>query len=208
MQAEHPTSEIPQRIGVDIDGVLSNFVSPFCELIQQMFGHEVSTEPTHWNWYRDYGVTDVEDKQLWQWITHNPDWWGGIPALPYARMGIAHLRESGCEIYFITNRPGFGAKTVTENWLRHHGFPDPTVLVASDKAPIIRALKIDAFIDDKPETCVDVANKTSARVFMPDRSYNQNQDGWPESMGAITRVAELVDALAILWGRGTDAAAA
>ena len=108
-----PPPAPPERIGVDIDGVLANFTYPVAELASSMFNLTVSGHATHWNWMRDYGVVDDKEAQLWQFIADNPEWWGTLPALEYARMGIAYLRESGVEVYFITSRPGFGAKVIT-----------------------------------------------------------------------------------------------
>lgn len=206
MDANLPTSEQetaappppppPQRLGVDLDGVLVDFTSPVAALASEMFGLEVSGHATHWNWMRDFGVVEEKETTLWQWIADNPEWWGTLPALPYARMALAYLRESGADVYFITSRPGAGTKSVAENWLRFHGYPDPTVLIASHKAPIVSALAIEAFIDDKPETCVDVATTTAAAVYMPDRPWNQGE------FEGVTRVDTIVHALDLVgFGR-------
>lgn len=192
----------PERIGVDIDGVLADFTYPVAELASQMFNLEVSGHATHWNWMRDFGVTGDKERELWGWIKEHPEWWGTLPALPGARMAIAYLRESSAEVYFITSKPSFGCKLVVENWLRHHGYPDPTVLIAEDKAPIVKALKIQMFVDDRPETCVDVVAKTESRVFMPNRPWNQGE------FPGVTRVEGLVTALEIMCdvGQREDAA--
>ena len=72
------------------------------------------------------------------------------------------------------------------------------MLIATDKAPIINALRLDAFIDDRPENCVDVVAHTSARVMMPDRPWNQGE------FEGVERTHNLIEALEILgFGRAS-----
>lgn len=186
-----PTPPMPERLAIDLDGVLVNFTEPLAVLASSMFNLNVSSHATHWDWIRDYGVMPDQETALWQWIMQNPEWWGFLPPLEYARMGLAYLRESGADVYFITARPGVGVKSVTENWLRFHGYPDPTVLIASNKAPIIDALKIDVFIDDRPENCSQVVAHTTAAVYMPTRPWNEAAG----EIAGVHRVATLIDAL-------------
>lgn len=182
MSANLPTSR-PQRLGVDIDGVLADFTYPVAALASQMFGLQVSGYATHWNWMRDYGVVDERERELWAYLTSHPEWWQSLPTLPGAADALDRLcalHESGlADVYFITTRPGPGVKLATETWLREHGFDRATVCIAGDKGPIAAGLKLDFFIDDRPENCYSVAGMGASsrphdvqRIFIPERPWN------------------------------------
>lgn len=191
----------PRRLGIDIDGVLADFTYPVARLASELFGISVSGYATTWNWMQEYGVTGDREKELWEYLTSHPEWWGNLPLLQGADVPLRHLHTLNesmqADVYFITTRPGAGVKLATEVWLQSHGFLNPTVLIASKKGPIAEGLKLDFFIDDKPENCYDV-RPFVARTFLPIRPWNVDR-ATVRMLGDydITRVNELSDALSL-----------
>jgi hypothetical protein len=61
------------------------------------------------------------------------------------------------QLFFVSARlPGAGEPPDVQSakWLeKHYGLDHPCVILAKDKAAIIDALDIQAFIDDRAETC-------------------------------------------------------
>lgn len=172
------------RVGVDIDGVLANFVSGFADLIKRMTGKDVPHMADSWDWYRAHGVTAADEKELWAYIRAHPEFWVGLAPLRDAREGgfaaLERWHRNRSDIYFITSRPGVGAKTATEEWLEKVlSFP-PTVLLvggAVDKAKAADALNLTHFVDDRPENIVAVRTHVPrCRAALYTASYNEGEE--------------------------------
>lgn len=160
-----------------------------------------------WYWERAAGVQKPDEDAVWKVIL-NSTFWLDLAPLPGAEDTLQLLsarRYAGDQIYFITTRPGLKAKLLTEFWLRNWGFSNPTVLIAGNEAAkgkLARALKLDLFIDDKPENCEAVARAAdpSARVCLVDAPYNRQFDSQdlviervPSALVALT-IKETLDA--------------
>lgn len=174
------------RIGVDIDGVLADFNTPFIERVIQVTGKDLFPPrpfdiPT-WNYPEHYGYTTVETSLVWDSITSDPWFWGGLPAYDTTALDLEVLDRQVCkghDLYFITSRPGLAAKYQTERWLRNQynqlqSRPSMfTVLISSAKGLCAAALKLDYYIDDRSENITDVEHCTDATaVFLMDRPWN------------------------------------
>ncbi len=168
-------------IGLDIDGVLADFMSPFLRVLEQRSGNgpidpATITDPN----FSDYPFLSKEllsicieevsgDPTFWRELTPlpSPDQWRALDALS---------REE--RLVFVTHRyerGHYSIDQVTCDWLRAHGVSKPVVyFTQSQKSELIGQLKVDIFVDDRHENCRDVADNTSAVVLMPHRSYNQS----------------------------------
>lgn len=191
--------------GVDIDGILANFTDAYAELLTKASGVKFPKHspdwPKVWYWERETpGITKAIEQKVWNEIMTS-DFWAHLHALPGALETLNlldHLAFKGDDVYFITSRPGKRAKYLTEYWLRSHGMTTPTVLISpSDaaKGQLANALKLDVFIDDKPENCIEVrlARPSDCRVFLVDRPYNRNVH--PIFVEGIERVSSALQAL-------------
>lgn len=170
------------KIGVDIDGVLADFTKSFNALVRAEFGIELPYPAPTWQWHREGGVTKQQDNQLWN-IIKTTHFWATLVPMPGAIDAIARLDQlshDGHDVYFITSRPGKLAKFHTEWWLKAYGMNFPTVLVTSDKGPVVKGLGLDIFIDDKPENNLEVleavGRSPKVHVFLVDAPYNQWAD--------------------------------
>lgn len=153
------------KIGFDIDGVLADFVSGFAALVP-----EYKIDKSSWG----LGLTKTQENVGWRRVDANPEFWYNLDvlnALPV--IGSQH------EVFFITKRrhtPGqLPTSTSAANWLHDkQGVTFPTVLALSNKGEACRAIKIDSFIDDKPENCWDVLdNSPNTKVFLLDQPWNK-----------------------------------
>lgn len=203
-----------RKLGVDLDGVLANFTDAYAKLATERTGIQfpkMSADwPRSWYWDRDAGVSKEDEKAIWQEITEGNTFWYRLEPLPGAHDTIRCLEKlvrQGHDVYFITNRMGRQAKTQTEQWLYNLGMNYPTVLVASDKLPIIKSLGIDFYIDDKPETVHEIAeanldqmiaggHPVVGKLYMKDMAYNRQYTELP-----FFRVNSLEEALKMegLW---------
>ncbi len=175
------------KLGIDIDGCLANFAEKYAHLIIEVteknhfpVGWRVSEDfPPCWDFDTAAGYTNKELAKVWDVIKRSTTFWEKLLPLDGAPETIKQfnrLAKAGYDIYFLTNRIGTKVKMQTEKWLYHCGLDYPTVLLAADKEPLIRALGIEAFIDDKPDTIMDLVqavtkNREDAKVGKAKEEY-------------------------------------
>lgn len=172
-------------VGVDIDGVLANFIEAYSARLAQAHGSDLippGEQPTQWFFAEEYGYSEAEDEQAWGTILADPQFWEGLRAYPDTERFLGSLRPGlrasalteDDEVYFLTVRPGLVSKAQTERWLRAHGFPEPTVLIArGDKGSLARGLELTHFLDDRPANCFSVRDGSpKTQVTMLAKPYN------------------------------------
>lgn len=175
--------------GVDIDGVLANFVKGFAALGEEFKG-------THYEWDLDLsswglGLTKPQELAGWAKVTADPGFWLNLEVLnrfPQERLGPEDV------VYFITKRkktPGRSTAQDAARWLREkQGIELPTVLALDNKGETCRALKVDIFVDDKPENCWDVMQESpKTHVVLMDQPWNQ----WDTKVPRVYTLEEFFD---------------
>lgn len=180
------------KIGVDIDGVLTIFenykwayqeyydlfkikgrglVSPF-DYAYNLYDWDKEQKEVFWRDYQKYVIEDIAMQPLANYI-------------------IKKLREDGHMIYLITNRRPKECHgkmiELTENWLKKNDISyDSLTNNVDNKLDACKSLKIDVYIEDKPENILSVASEIP--VFCLHASYNAECKGknitrvfsWPE----------------------------
>ena len=189
---------------LDIDGCLADFNKSYVSLLEEISGKElpkVGKEwPTKWDYALDH-VTPADERVAWEKITSNRgnfNFWFDL--LPYGdidkvRIKVNSLVENyGHDVYFVTSRPGMGAKQQTEAWLYTMGFAQPsTVIISHKKGLVAGGVEANLAIDDKPENLVDVIRSrgTACKCLLLDRPWNQGHE-----LGAlIGRVGSMEEGL-------------
>jgi hypothetical protein len=181
-----------RRLGIDLDGCLANFTDSYAKVITKHTGIHFPKAsdkwPTVWYWEREAGVTKEQEKQVWGEEILNPlkDFWFKLAPMEGAVEVVRRLNwlgRNGCDVYFLTHRMGDTAKTQTERWLYELGMNFPTVILAGDKAPIIKALGINIFVDDKWETINGLYTQAleeewkGINIWLKDTPYNREGRG-------------------------------
>lgn len=132
------------RVGVDVDGVLFDFVG---SLRWAWSGQEGPTDqypdPTSWEMWESWSMTEDE------WVKATNDsidrglfrsgW-----AYPGALAGVRKLHEAGHEVHLITARDQERGGVDTAEWLSHHNVPYDSLTFNADKT----CRKVEAFIED------------------------------------------------------------
>lgn len=175
-----------KRIGLDVDGVLAEFNTPFRELLGEQTGKvlppiEACCYPTEWAWHRAAGITAEEEAAAWRTITESRRWWRDLPPLEGASL-LRDLNQAvgEVEVYFITARPGRLAQYQTAAWLEQQHFMLPSVLIAptaDDKASVVKGLGLHGFLDDRPENVRAVVQQSPMTAgFLLDQPWNRDAD--------------------------------
>lgn len=115
-----------------------------------------SSFPDCWGWPTRYGYSKDDESRAWAEVRHSGLFWKSLFPLPNGYADLEHLNfmQKQHDIYFVTSRPGATAKRETEEWLRGHGYDNPTVVICDStlKAKFVEAVGIQMVIEDKPET--------------------------------------------------------
>jgi uncharacterized HAD superfamily protein len=167
-------------IGLDIDGVLADFISPFLRVLEARMGNgpidpESITDP---NFMNHPLITMEIISECIAKVSDDPKFWEALEPLPSAEQWQA-LDRLSCKnnLVFVTHRyerETYDISQVTRDWLRKHGVSHPVVYFTQNyKSELIGKLNVELFVDDRHENCRDVAEKTDAVVLMPHRPYNQ-----------------------------------
>jgi len=117
-------------------------------------------------------LTAKQQMQLWDHVKRFENFWSTLPELePGIIARIAKVsRERQWEVIFLTTRPATAGELVqlqSQRWLEAHGFQFPSVFVVQrSRGKIADALHLDAFVDDRPENCLDIAVESKAKVIL------------------------------------------
>lgn len=206
---------VTHKLGIDIDGCLANFNLAYGKRLAEANGNDLLPEGWKdkpevfvcWNWDSHYGYTPEIQNLVWRRdIINNPTFWGTLRGYPLTVETVKKLNfmaKAGMEVSFLTNRMGLMVKQQTEKWLYDIGIDYPTVIIASDKIPIIRAMGLNFYVDDKLETCNDLARvaegedlPVKGRVYMVDAPYNR--EGRHDGVRVVGSVKEALQE-AGLW---------
>lgn len=195
-----------------MDGVLANFNLSFGKLFIQQTGHNLFGDnweselsrnefPPVWNWESHAGYTPEQVGAVWAHIKQDIRFWRNLGYLPDAFKAVKKLNNlvnAGHDVYFLTNRMGQQAKLQSEKWLYDLGMNYPTVVMAADKLPLIKAIGLNLFIDDNYETVLEVAaaNLDGLKLYLRRAPYNQFQ-AYPDN---VKHVDGVLDALFDAYG--------
>ena len=181
----------PLKIGIDVDGVVYDFVSAFRELAKKTFGREFPSFSSSWD-FTNWGLTPDEYKTLWSRVRSSLDWFLESER-PYSFSVESFSRLKDQELYFITTRSSTQGEPIlrqTQLQLNRLGIEFPTVVVRSDKGPVVAGLGLDYYIDDYVENLKRVEEcSPNTKLFLVNQTYNTDLT----TPSSWTRVASLKD---------------
>lgn len=166
-------------VGLDVDGVVADFLGPFLRFVEQRIGCAPIAQETIFDLsYKDHPIiTESVLEQCLAALADEPDFFDRlVPLLTPAEWNALDALSRARRLVFITHRQaseGRDVQRLTCEWLLRHGVSNPIVHCTADyKSKIVEELGVGIFVDDRPENCLDVAEKTRAAVYMPRRRYN------------------------------------
>jgi uncharacterized HAD superfamily protein len=156
------------RIGIDLDGVVCSFTTAACDFFREKFGKDVHPiAQTSWD-FSSLGITQKEEDIFWAHVHSTPNWWTTLPR----EDGTYRLGEvcKNHDVFFITNRRqesvGLPIQDQSAYWLRdEHHISFPCVIAVKKKGPVVAALDLDYFIDDKDRNLEEIAASSQTCVL-------------------------------------------
>jgi hypothetical protein len=105
------------------------------------------------------------------------------------------------EVIFLTTRPSSAGDLVqlqSQRWLEANGFQYPSVYVVHrSRGKIADALQLDAFVDDRPENCLDIAVESKAKVLLIWHGDPKDVPAGAKRLG-VRAVTKISDAITLL----------
>jgi uncharacterized HAD superfamily protein len=218
---------MPLRVGFDLDGTVADMYFALRREAVKLFGEDVlrtaevvSTEPQTTGKeqadkpkpeddtappaaMQELHLTSRQQSQLWDHVKEIENFWTTLPELePGIISRIAKVsRERRWEVIFLTTRPATAGDLVqlqSQQWLEAHGFQYPSVFVVHrSRGKIADALHLDAFVDDRPENCLDIAVESTAKVILIWHGDLKDVPAGAKRMGvrAVNRISEAMQLL-------------
>lgn len=166
------------RLGIDVDGVLSEFTFRYREICEELTGKVLPIEVNDWD-FSNWGLTLADHKRAWDLIAGTFNFYSQLPVDDDIRNFDMAFFSRIHRLYFITTRAvtsGLPIELQTAYWLQLHcGISMPTILVEKQKGQIVAALQLDAMLDDKPENLIECSiHSPKTLLFLRNRKYNQD----------------------------------
>jgi uncharacterized HAD superfamily protein len=219
-------TEMPLRVGFDLDGTVADMYSALRREAIKLFGEEVlhtapaasapqdakreqapqpkpEDDQTTTLAIQELHLTARQQNQLWAHVKQIENFWTTLPELePGIISRIAKAAsERRWEVIFLTTRPATEGELVqlqSQRWLEAHGFHFPSVFVVQrSRGKIADALHLDAFVDDRPENCLDIAVESKAKVILVWHGQPSDVPAGAKRLG-VRPVATITEALALL----------
>lgn len=173
------------RIGIDIDGVLTNIEQWQLDMGSKNIFEKYNKEIENTNGYDLKEIFNIEeslDDEFWREYLF--DYAENEPARKHSNEVTNKLKEDGNEIYIITARyltdkddeNGKRMRNIVINWLKEYNiYYDKIIFSPEEKLDICMENKIDLMIEDK------VGNINKISKYIPvicfDARYNQKCKG-------------------------------
>ncbi len=137
------TPVAPFRLGVDLDGVLTEHPRPLAHAASEQFGIDLPERA----FVDSAGLNVPESVRDW---VYSPD--GPASRLATAPGAVAFIRDvqavlGAANVVIITARPA-GSARMTSDWLAGHGFPPIEIFYADDKVTVARQQGCVAAVED------------------------------------------------------------
>ena len=148
-------------------------------------------------------LTARQQSQLWDHVKQIENFWTTLSELePGIISRIAKAAsDRRWEIIFLTTRPSTKGELVqlqSQRWLEAHGFQYPSVFVVQrSRGKIADALHLDAFVDDRPENCLDIAVESRAKVILVWHGHLKAVPAGAKRLG-VKPVSTITEALSLL----------
>ena len=190
------------NVGIDVDGILANFIKPATTIAHDMFDTPIienSYGVKDWN----MGLEDWQIGLLLEEIFNIRDFWLSyiesiIDENTFKRLNRLANRH---HIYFVTDRTtNFNsisrtAQMQTVMWLRDNCIYNPSVIVQRNKSWVVKALGLNIYIDDNPKN-IEMVDKNCPSVIKVTMDYPYcKKQGEIQNLNCIKDFNEFLDVI-------------
>lgn len=172
------------RIGIDIDGVLTDVIRYACDYGSKYFFDKygkLDINIDSWSLKDMFNVSDEEDKECWLKIVDN--YAINESARPFAAEIIDKIKNENNEIYIITARSASKwddvngeMNNILISWLNNNNIKYDKLIVSKEKLEICKNYKIDIMIEDKTENINSISTKIPVICFNANHNKNLKEN--------------------------------
>jgi uncharacterized HAD superfamily protein len=159
------------KIGLDIDGVIVDYMQPMLSLLGEACDRPVAYEEiSHWDIARALNVDEEIIESAWMRLFNGPFLLDAPPvegALEGMKLFDAH------ELWIVTGRPSM-VKKITEAWFRRYGVRYDKLLFVRPGNKLSVAQGFDVFVDDFLDEAVSFG-QSGVYTLLYDRPWNQSE---------------------------------
>ncbi len=170
-------------IGVDVDGVLLDFLPGFERVASEVLGRKIIRQSTHWNLDLAYGITKEEHDAIWS-ASLEKKLFLDLPMMDGAFQAVQLLKQAGYDVHAVTAISQKHLPHRIEN-LKSHGFDVDHVHASGSgsKVHVLKELMPIMFVDDQQKYLHDA-------LFIPNRVWIRNDcEQFPIHGGSHTHEA-------------------
>lgn len=177
------------RVGVDLDGVVSDFTGGWLRRYNAAFGTNLSVDQVT-AWDSTTELTGFTKSEFWQWVRTAGD--GGrslfaaLEPYPGAVEGLRRLLDAA-HVVILTTKPAWAIPD-TLHWLSTLDLPLREVHITTDKT----AVDCDVYVEDSPKHLAALRrNRRDSVVCRWVRPWNRPLDG-------VVDVEDFADVLVVV----------
>ena len=185
------------RIGVDIDGVVSDSYPAWLGELNQYFGKNITVLED----YEMHLVFDVPCDDMNNFFVQNVERLFDIPhPMKGAKKGIESLLQDGHEVIYVTARSQ-EEEEFTLHWMEKNSIPYEQVLFSGHKSKVdfVKEWNLELFIEDYLVNAKAIS-ELGIPVLLLDASYNQGKlpqgvtrcQNWKEILTEIQKISDLL----------------
>ncbi|RLD16219.1 MAG: hypothetical protein DRI36_06005 [Caldiserica bacterium] len=169
-----------KRIGIDIDGVLTDTANVFLDYVYRIYGKRYTVSQITDYFFEEVLDLSIEEvNRIWEEIFRD-NIWENLPPIDGAVEVVQELQRK-YPIYIITARPEIALEG-TKKWLENYGIKYEKLIIANldTKVGFMRKENINLtyFIEDRWEFAVEFA-KEGIFVFLLNQPWNIKKGDFP-----------------------------
>lgn len=155
------------KIGIDIDGVISDFVKSFIKIVKKKYNLDLREQDIYvHDLFLVLGITEEEAGELiHETLTQDLD------LIPGAKKSLNQLKREH-EIYLLTARTE-DLINITKNWLKRKGIPYDKLLHLREGLKHQADLKLDIIVEDNLKDAIRWLRKSKI-VIIFDHPWNRS----------------------------------
>jgi 5' nucleotidase, deoxy (Pyrimidine), cytosolic type C protein (NT5C) len=182
------------NVGVDVDGVLSNFTLAARTLCKMLFNGKPSDDLVQTGWgFDSLGLTASEERLMWDTIDQCHNWW--MDHQPLAGTNLLKLLCQNHRVTFVTNRKdgvGWPIEEQTQQFLRQNfQIYSPNVVISGDKGAVAKGLNLHYIIDDRDKNILDVVRDfPQCKSYLKRDTYNKHMASYPLQVDTFDEFAK------------------